>query len=127
MPPVERSVADVFKDIVRNLQDIMRAEVRLAKTELRNEIGRFQGGALALGIGALASVFALLFVLLAAATGLAEVVPYWAASLVVALALMVCAAVAITAGLKRLKRVRIAPETVESLKENTEWAKRQIK
>jgi uncharacterized membrane protein YqjE len=127
MPPIERSVADVFQDIVRNLQDIVRAEMRLAKTEVRNEISQVQGGALALGIGVLTSAFALFFVLLAAVYGLSEVVPNWAASLIVAVGLIPCAAVAISAGLKRLKRVRIAPKTIESLKENVEWAKQQTK
>ena len=36
----ERSVSDVFHDIVRNLQDMVRSEIRLAKVEVRGEITR---------------------------------------------------------------------------------------
>jgi hypothetical protein len=33
-----RSVSQVLTDIVRNLQEIARAEIRLAKNELRDEL-----------------------------------------------------------------------------------------
>jgi len=35
MAPGERSVADVLQDIIRDVQEIVRSEMRLAKTELR--------------------------------------------------------------------------------------------
>ena len=40
MPANERSFADVFQDIVRNIQEIVRSEVRLAKTEIRDEAAK---------------------------------------------------------------------------------------
>jgi hypothetical protein len=33
----DRSFADVFQDILHNVQEIVRSEVRLAKTEIREE------------------------------------------------------------------------------------------
>ena len=33
---VDRSLSDVLQDLLRNLQEIVRSEVRLAKTELRD-------------------------------------------------------------------------------------------
>ena len=36
----ERSVSDVLQDIVRNLQDMVRSEIRLAKVEIREEVRR---------------------------------------------------------------------------------------
>ena len=36
----DRSISVVLQDIVRNIQDIVRSEVRLAKTELREEVAK---------------------------------------------------------------------------------------
>ena len=36
----ERSVSDVLQDILRNLQDMVRSEIRLAKVEIREEARR---------------------------------------------------------------------------------------
>ncbi len=125
--PTARSVADVFQDIVHNIQDMVRAEMRLAKTEVRDEIVEAKSGLLALGIGTLSAMFALFFILLAAVYGLSDVLPPWAASLLVAVGLTLCAALAISLGMKGLKRVRAAPKTIQSLQENVEWAKQPTK
>ena len=34
----ERSVSDVFQDILRNLQEMVRSEICLAKVEIRGEV-----------------------------------------------------------------------------------------
>ena len=34
----ERSVSDVLQDILRNVQDMVRSEIRLAKVEIREEV-----------------------------------------------------------------------------------------
>jgi uncharacterized membrane protein YqjE len=127
MPPVERSFSDVLQDIVHNLQDIIRSEVRLAKMELREDLSKTRAAALLLGIGALSGVFGIFFVLLAIVHALSYVVPDWAAALIVAFALAFGAALAVSRGVKRFKQVNAAPKTIESLKENVEWAKQQIK
>ena len=127
MPAVERSFSDVLQDIVHNLQDIIRSEVRLAKMELREDLSKTRAAALLLGIGALSGVFGIFFVLLAIVHALSYVVPDWAAALIVAFALAFGAAVAVSRGVKRFKQVNAAPKTIESLKENVEWAKQQIK
>jgi uncharacterized membrane protein YqjE len=127
MPPVERSFSDVLQDIVHNLQDIIRSEVRLAKMELREDLSKTRAAALLLGIGALSGVFGIFFVLLAIVHALSYVVPDWAAALIVAFALAFGAALAVSRGVKRFKQMNAAPKTIESLKENVEWAKQQIK
>ena len=36
----ERSLSDVLQDILRNVQDMVRFEIRLAKTEIREEVSK---------------------------------------------------------------------------------------
>jgi uncharacterized membrane protein YqjE len=127
MPAVERTFSDVLQDIVHNLQDIIRSEVRLAKMELREDLSKTRAAALLLGIGALSGVFGIFFVLLAIVHALSYVVPDWAAALIVAFALAFGAVLAVSRGVKRFKQVNAAAKTIESLKENVEWAKQQIK
>jgi uncharacterized membrane protein YqjE len=127
MPAVERTFSDVLQDIVHNLQDIIRSEVRLAKMELREDLSKTRAAALLLGIGAMSGLFGIFFVLLAIVHALSYVVPDWAAALIVAFALAFGAVLAVSRGVKRFKQVNAAAKTIESLKENVEWAKQQTK
>jgi sorbitol-specific phosphotransferase system component IIBC len=124
----QRSVTDVLQDVLRNVQDIIRAEVRLAKVEARHEAGQAlsSGAWLAAGMFGAASASGLL--LWALVYGLATRLPMWGATLAVAVVVGVVSAVAIRTGLARLKRVTPVPQrTVESVKENVEWIKQQTR
>src|SRR5580765_2260839 len=99
MPPLDRSVSQVLQDIVHNIQDIVRAEVRLAKT-----------AGVAIGAGALSGLFSVLFVLFAMVYGLSRVVPDWAAALMVAIALAIVAGILLKLGVDRFSRVHPVPD-----------------
>jgi uncharacterized membrane protein YqjE len=128
MAAVDRSFSDLLQDIIRNVQEIVRSEVRLAKTEIREEAVKARASLALLGAGALTGFFAILFLLLMIASALALVMPNWAAALVVGAALAVAAGVMLMGGVKSMQRVHPKPErTVETIKENIEWAKQQTK
>ena len=59
MATLDRSFADVLQDIVGNMQEIVRSEVRLAKAELSDEARKAKPAGLWMGIGAVFSVLAL--------------------------------------------------------------------
>jgi uncharacterized membrane protein YqjE len=126
--PMERSFSDVLQDIVRNVQEIVRSEVRLAKTEIREEAVKAKSSVAMLGAGAVAAIFAVLFLLLTIVYALALVVPSWAAALIVGAGLAIAAGVMLMTGIKQFKQIHPRPErTVESIKENIEWAKQNTK
>ena len=59
---------------------------------------------------------------------LSLVMPSWAAALIVAVVLAVAAAVMLSTGMKRYREIHAVPQrTVETVKENMEWAKQQTK
>jgi uncharacterized membrane protein YqjE len=122
-----RSIPEIFQDVLGNIQDIVRAEVRLAKAELGEELNRARSGGLLIGVGAVAAIFSVLFLLLACVYALGRVMPNWAAALIVAAAVGVAAAVTLGLGLKRFKTIQAAPKTAASLKENVRWAKQLTK
>src|SRR5207237_503322 len=117
---IDRSVADVLRDIVGNIQEIVRAEVRLAKSEVREELTKVQNAGLLLGLGAIGGLFAVFFLLFSLVYALSIVMPNWAAALT--------AAAILSVGMKRFGRVHPVPDrTIESVKENVQWAKQQSK
>ncbi len=122
-----RSIPEILQDVLTNIQDIVRAEVHLAKAELGEELNRARSGGLLIGVGAVAAIFSTLFLLLACVYALSLVVPNWAAALIVSAAVAVAAAVTMGLGLKRLKTIQAAPKTAASLKETVQWAKQLTK
>jgi uncharacterized membrane protein YqjE len=114
----ERSLADVFQDIVANVQDIVRSELRLASVEIRQELVKAASAGKVAAAGGVLALFALAFLLLAAVYGLALVMPPWLAALTVAIVLAIMGSLLISAGSKRLKLIHLKPEkTVASIRE----------
>jgi uncharacterized membrane protein YqjE len=124
----ERSVSDVLQDIVRNLQDMVRSEIRLAKVEIREEARRAISSGIWIAVGTVGAVSAWIFLLWTLAYALATRMPMWAATLVVAVVMAAAAAVLIMGGIRSAKRIQPIPERmVESVKENLEWMKHPTK
>ena len=123
MATVQRPMSSVLHDIVGNVQHIVRSEVRLARAEIGEELGKLRSAGVLLGLGVLLLVFSTVFLLLAAVYALSLVMPGWAAALVVCGAVGLIAAVLVGLGIKKLKAVRAVPKTTASVKEQVEWAK----
>jgi uncharacterized membrane protein len=122
--PTNRSIAEVLGDIVDHTQQIIRAEVRLAKAELREELEKARRGAVVLVVGAVMSVLALGVLLLAGVYALASVVPPWMAALIVGVVTAVVGVALVVSGLKAMSHVRLStPKTVDSVQETVQWAK----
>jgi len=124
MPDSERSIANVLSDIVGDLQHIVRAEVRLAKIELREEVGKAKTGAIFLAIGGVAMTLAVSLLLLSAVFALATIWPAWAAALAVAGGVALIGGLLAATGISRMRDVTLPPQrTVETVRENIQWAK----
>ena len=124
----DRSVADVLQDILRNVQDILRSEVRLAKAEIRQEATQAATAALWMTIGVVGLLSAWMFLLWTAVYALTTVLPLWASTLLIAVAVACAGGTGLTAGLRRFTRMKPMPErTIESLQENLEWMKQPTK
>lgn len=123
-----RSMPEVLQDIVGNFQEIIRSEFSLAKIEIKQEAAQAKGPAIMWLVGGALGLYALGFLLLTAVFAMATVMPIWLAALIVGAVLTVVSIALLSAAGKRLKQIRKVPErTIESLKENVQWAKEQIK
>jgi uncharacterized membrane protein YqjE len=127
-PQTQRSVPEVLQDIVGNLQDIIRSEFRLAKTEIKEEASKAARPAAAFGVGLISGIYGIGFMLLAAVYGLSTVMPAWLAALLVGIILAIVAGAFIGSGREKLKRINLIPDkAIKNLEENVEWSKHQIK
>ena len=126
--PTERSFTDVFQDIIGNVQTIIRSEIQLAKTEVKEETTKAGRAAGIIAAGAVLGLYALGFLLVTIVRALEIVTAPWLASLIVAVLVGVAAYIAISLGRTRMKHVHATPEkTIQTTKENAQWVKDQIK
>ena len=124
----ERSFADVFQDIIGNVQTIIRSEIQLAKTEVKEETTKAGRAAAIIAAGFVLGLYALGFLLLTIVRTIEIVTAHWLASLIVAVLVGVAAYLTISLGRTRLKHVHTTPEkTIQTTKESTQWVKTQIK
>ena len=122
----DKSLSELFSTMTSDLSTLMRKEVELAKVETKEEVSRAGKAGGMLGGGAFAGYFALLFLSFALAWLLDEWMHTALAFLIVGLLYAVVAAVLVVRGRARLQSVNPVPQqTVETLKEDVQWAKAQ--
>ncbi|CAA9539337.1 MAG: hypothetical protein AVDCRST_MAG73-1750 [uncultured Thermomicrobiales bacterium] len=113
--------------VIKDMQDLLRAEVQLAKTELKEDASGIGKGVAFVAGGALVGLVAFIFLMLAATYLLDRWVDRWIAAGIVGLILATIAAIVASTGKKHLSAATLKPEqTIETLKEDQQWAKQQI-
>lgn len=123
----ERSITQILQDIGTNIQQIIRSEMLLARTEVKQEAVQAAQGARPLIGGGIAALYGAGFLLLACVFALEIVVDAWAAALIVGGGVAIIGAIMIKVGLNRLRAVNPTPErTIASIKENVQWAKNKV-
>ncbi|HZR12381.1 MAG TPA: phage holin family protein [Acidimicrobiia bacterium] len=121
--PDEASLGELFSEMTSDLGLLVRKEIELAKTETKEELTRAGRGAAMFGAAAVAGMLALLLVSFAAAWGLAVVIPTGWAFLVIGVIYGVVAAVVALRGRDQMKRVGAPEQTIQTLKEDVQWAR----
>jgi hypothetical protein len=124
----QRSMPELVHAIASDTSTLVRKEVELARQEFMEALTARIKAAGAMGAAAVAVLFALGFAAAAGARALDGVVSGWAARLIVAGGFLLIAAMAAVVGIARAKSPPMKPEkTVETVKEDVEWAKAQLK
>jgi hypothetical protein len=122
----EPSLGELFGDLSRGFSQLMRQEIELAKTEVREEVGKAGKAAGQLAGAAITGHLCLLIASLAAAWAIGEVIPIAVGLLIVAVVHGIVAAVLYTRGRNQAKDIDPVPdETIDTLKEDARWARAQ--
>jgi uncharacterized membrane protein YqjE len=119
-----RSVGDLLGKVTTDLSTLMRQEVELAKVEIKEEATKAgKASGMLAGAGAV-GYLVLVFLALTLMFALDAVMPIGWAALITAVVLGAVAAVLFVVGRKQLQQLNPKPEqTIETLKEDVQWAK----
>jgi len=119
----EKPLSEIFQCVVRDIQELFRSEVRLAKSELNDDVSKAKSAATLMAPAMIAALFAGMCMVAACIALLALVLPVWAASLIMAAVLGIAGALLFSIGRARLRAIHGVPETVQTMRDNVEWAK----
>jgi hypothetical protein len=123
------SIGGLLRGILMDIRTLIREEIALARVELREQAGRARAAAVSFAVAAVALACGGLLLLVAMATGIADLLdwPVWAGFLIMAVLLCVVGTVTLASGRKQLAKVHVVPEeTVTTLKENSEWVAKRL-
>jgi uncharacterized membrane protein YqjE len=122
----DRSLGEIFSAVANDLSTLIKQEMELAKTEMKEEAKKAGKGAGLLGGAGLGGYMVLLFLSLTAVFALDEGMPLWLAALIVTVVWAIIAAVLAVIGRKELQRSNPQlPKTQQTLKEDAAWARAQ--
>lgn len=125
-PGETRSVGEIVGDISKDMTTLVKQELDLAKTEMKQEVSKLGKGAGMFGGAGLAGHFALFFLSFALTYLLDNWMPVELAAVIVALLWAAVAAVLATRGRNEIKQANPQlPITQQTLKEDVQWAKTQ--
>ncbi|HEX5500045.1 MAG TPA: phage holin family protein [Thermomicrobiales bacterium] len=121
------SLGALVSGLLQDLQDLVRAEIALAKAELKDDATTAGKAGAVLAAGGVVGLVAFIFLMLAVTFLLAIWLPLWVSALIVAVVLGIVAAILVLRGKQSLSQANLAPEqTIATLKEDQAWARRQI-
>lgn len=119
---------DLVRSATDNAKTLIKKEMELARQEMSEALVSRIKGVAAMAVAAVFGLILTAFLGVAAAMALRTTIVDWAAWLVVAGGYGVIVGASLAFALRRLKRPALAPtETIRTLKEDSEWAKAQLK
>jgi uncharacterized membrane protein YqjE len=124
----DRSLGDLFGDLARDMGTLVSQEITLARTELTDTATRVGKDVAMLAAGGLVAYAGLLAIIAAVIFLIADRgVPLWVSALIVGVVVVVIGGVLVQRGISALKNQTFTPrQTIESLKEDAQWAKEQV-
>jgi Putative Actinobacterial Holin-X, holin superfamily III len=131
-PPEEASMTSLMRGIINDLSDLIRQEVRFARTEIKTDLRKTREAATVLALGAGTAVLGVLLLALMLVFLLhwlsspagtdPGAIPLWGCFGIVSAVLLVAGGVLSWLGYKRFESFNPLPdETARSVKENVEW------
>jgi len=121
-----RSLGELFAELARETSTLVRQEVTLAKTEMTDKATKAGKDVASMVVGGAVAYAGFLVILAALVLLLAEVIDTWLSAFIVGGVVLAVGYVLIQRGREALKNEDLAPrQTMDTLKEDAEWAKRQ--
>lgn len=127
-PSPEPTIADLFGRLGQETSTLVRQEMLLAKAEMVEKAKTALRHTLLIGAGVLLGLVSVLTLTSALVLGLSTFMEPWLAALCVGGAFALGGFGAVRAGVSALKRMDPTPaKTIETLKENKQWAQEMVR
>jgi Flp pilus assembly protein TadB len=124
----ERSLGELFQELSRDTSLLVRQEIALAKTEMKQNAQQAGKGAGFIAAGGAIAYAGFIVLLGGLAVLLGVVMPLWLSTLLVGVVVIAVGGILIMKGKNDLQRVDPMPrQTIETLKEDKEWVKEQTR
>jgi hypothetical protein len=124
----DRSIGELFGQLTQDMTLLVRQEIQLARVEMSDKISRVTTNVISVAAGGFVAYLgglALVAALILAIRDLANI-SLAVSALIVGAVLAIIGYVMLQRGMKELKRVDLSPRrTVETLKDDVQWAKEQ--
>lgn len=125
--PFERSIGEVLSDLFSDGSELIRQEVELAKTEMRENISNMTRDSIGIVVGGVMALVGMLALVAAAILALGLVLPYWASALIVGGLLMIIGLIVVMANVQAIKKNGIAPKrTMETIREDARMVREKF-
>jgi hypothetical protein len=119
-------IGSMLGGLLRDLQDMVRGEVALARAEIKEDVGTASKGLASIAVAGVVALTGFIFLMLAATYLLNIWMRMWIAAGIVGLVLLAIGGIAFSSGKSKLSATNLKPDqTIDSVKENTQWAKQQ--
>ncbi len=124
----EPTLGDLFTSLTSDLTTLVRKEIDLARTETMEKVTGVTRNVVMMVAGGLVAYAGLIALIMAAIFLLNRSLSLWVSALIVGILVIVIGAILLMMGKSSLSNMTVVPEkTVETMKDNTEWAKEQVK
>ncbi len=122
--PPQHSLGEIIGGLATDIQDLVRGEIALARSELDQKFERVTVAAIWLIGGALFAFAGLVVFAQGIAAALALVLPTWAAALIIGVAIIIVGAIVARSGLAMLSLKSLTPDrTAASLQKDARVVK----
>lgn len=125
----ERSLGELFRELSADSSRLLRQEIGLARTEVRQTVRALRRDLTRLGIGGAVAAVGLLTLLAFVVALLGDLLgdEYWLSALIVAVVLLGVGAAMAYSAVSDLRRRQVAPtETLQSLRATQRWAGQEV-
>ncbi|SDJ51924.1 Putative Holin-X, holin superfamily III [Frankineae bacterium MT45] len=117
----DASIGRLVHGATMDISTLIRGEVELAKLELRASVKSGGVGVIFFILAGVLFLYALTFAFISAAEGLSNVVPRWAAFLIVFAAIFLVAILIAFIGYRMVKKVRAPTRTIETTRDTVAY------
>jgi hypothetical protein len=124
----ERSLGELFGDLTSSMSTLIRKEIELARTEMTARATKLSRDAGLIGVGGALLYAAVLALMVTAGLVLIELgIAAWLAALIVTIVVATIGGLLVATGQANVKKADLAPRrTIESVKDDAEWAKERF-